>query len=306
MRLKGIHWTRAGRWLACHGPDRLAPRDPISAAYFPTALGRVRRESSLALADIVGIKRVNDVDGLASGDRVIAAIGGRLRDGLPGARVYRLGGDEFLVEVAALAGDAQALSLGSTIARLAEGPIDGVSSPVRLRVAVDPAPVGADLDGAMRRLQDALSHRAGDGGVVLAGCESGEGADADRAASRRDWRARTMEQGVSDAFVFFKRLSLDGWEAWLDARDRGEEEPRWEDLDGWERMSTYEVTVMQGLGYRSWEDGLRPLRIAWRFVGPERGHHADWRLRWVQRRAIDIAGVDGSDSIRDPSFLAPR
>jgi hypothetical protein len=48
--------------------------------------------------------------------------------------------------------------------------------------------------------------------------------------SGQDW-AGTLEPGVSDAFVFFRGISLDGREAWLDARDCDQGDPRWSDLD---------------------------------------------------------------------------
>lgn len=176
MRLRKFRSTRTGRWLVRHGPDWFAPRDPLSGAYHYLALGRVRPGSSLAFADIVDMRRVNHPDGRSRGDQVIAEIGGRLRSGLPGARVYRVGGDEFLVQVRRLGDEAEALALGSRIAALADEPFDGVSSPVRLRVAVAVAPAGRDSGGAMRRLEDALWHQARNGGVVLA--DSGD-ADAE-------------------------------------------------------------------------------------------------------------------------------
>lgn len=129
---------------------------------------------------------------------------------------------------------------------------------------------------------------------------------ADAVPTKRDWTARTIEDDVSDAFVFFRGLSLDGWDAWLDARDRGNEEPRWDDLDAWESLSIYEVTVINGLGAPTKEEGLRGSRIAWRFCRPTRGRPWDRRIAGIQERAIRIAGEDPSDPLRDPSFFAPR
>jgi hypothetical protein len=119
----------------------------------------------------------------------------------------------------------------------------------------------------------------------------------------RDWTAHTQEDGVSDAFVFFRDLPLDRWDAWLDARDLGLEQPRWSDLDGWEQHSIFSVDIMQRL-VRNAND-LRSLRIAWRFCSPERGSTSDSRLRLVQERAIAMAGEDGDDPLRDRSFFEP-
>jgi hypothetical protein len=82
----------------------------------------------------------------------------------------------------------------------------------------------------------------------------------------RDWTAQTQEEGVSDAVVFVRDLPLDGWDAWLDARDLGVEQPRWSDLDGWEQISVLSVDITQRLVRNANE--LRSLRIAWRFCPP--------------------------------------
>jgi hypothetical protein len=119
----------------------------------------------------------------------------------------------------------------------------------------------------------------------------------------RDWTAQTQEDGVSDAFVFFRDLTLDRWDAWLDARDLGVEQPHWSDLDGWEQSSAFSVDIMQRL-VRNVDD-VRSLRIAWRFCSPERGSRPDSRLREMQERAIALAGEDDDDPLRDRSFFEP-
>jgi hypothetical protein len=119
----------------------------------------------------------------------------------------------------------------------------------------------------------------------------------------RDWTAQAQEDGVSDAFVFFRDLPLDGWDAWLDARDLGVEQPRWSDLDGWEQQSIFSVSVMQRL-VRNVND-LRSLRIAWRLCAPERGAGPDRRLLEMQAKAIAIAGEQRGDPLRDRSFFEP-
>ena len=117
------------------------------------------------------MSRINNANGHRKGDEVIAGIASRLRGGVPGARVYRVGGDEFLVEVPRPIDGAEATALGSRIAALAEEPFAGVVSPVRLRVAVDRLPVGRDVDGAWRRLDLALWQQAREGGVAVTDAE---------------------------------------------------------------------------------------------------------------------------------------
>ncbi|MEW5932037.1 MAG: GGDEF domain-containing protein [Bacillota bacterium] len=57
-----------------------------------------RRWVGVVLADVDGLKAVNDSQGHAAGDRLLAAVGQVLRANVrPEDHVVRLGGDEFLV-----------------------------------------------------------------------------------------------------------------------------------------------------------------------------------------------------------------
>lgn len=168
MRTRGFHRTRAGRWLVRQGPDWVAPRDDQTGAYSLLALSRVRPGSCLALADVVEMKRINDEDCFACGQLVLAAVGDRLRSRLPGARIYRIGGDEFLIEAVPFADESEAHAFGEQVASTMDVPVDGVSSPVRLRVTVDLDPVGHDPATAIRRVDEgARDEGRGDGILVL-------------------------------------------------------------------------------------------------------------------------------------------
>lgn len=57
----------------------------------------------VAYLDLDRFKRVNDSYGHEAGDRVLAEIAQRLQTALPAANIYRMGGDEFLIIVAAAA-----------------------------------------------------------------------------------------------------------------------------------------------------------------------------------------------------------
>ena len=155
MKSRRIHRTRAWHWLVRHGPDWLAPRDGLTGAYSRIAVSRIRRGSCLALADVIEMKRINDMDGFACGQLVLAAVGDRLRR-LPATRVYRFGGDEFLVEAVPFANEAEARAFGEQVASTMDVPVDGVSSPVRLRVTVDLDSVGhnPELPIIMMSVQD--------------------------------------------------------------------------------------------------------------------------------------------------------
>lgn len=141
-----------GRWLVRHVPDRYAPRDPLTGAYSSLARSRIRPSSHLASIDIAGLMRLNDWYGFVQGDLVIRTVATRLRNALPACRLYRVGGDEFLVEIPSLADETEARALAARIAALAGEPIDGLEAPVGLHIAVDLEPVGRDLEQARRRL----------------------------------------------------------------------------------------------------------------------------------------------------------
>ena len=49
--------------------------------------------------DIDNLKRINDVHGLPEGERTLVDVANRTRAAYPGAKVYRTGGDEFVVEL---------------------------------------------------------------------------------------------------------------------------------------------------------------------------------------------------------------
>lgn len=133
-------------------------------------------------------------------------------------------------------------------------------------------------------------------------------------AEPRDWTASTIEDGVSDAFVFFRGLttaylrdrSLEGWERWLDARDAGTETPRWEDMTGWERFSIDDVSlrVLRETAFE--EDDLRLVPVVWRFYARAyaRGSDPPRFLRWLQNVAIRLAGPDPGDPLRDKGWFA--
>jgi diguanylate cyclase (GGDEF)-like protein len=49
--------------------------------------------------DIDRLKTINEVHGLPEGERVLVAVANQIRATYPGARAYRTGGDEFVIEL---------------------------------------------------------------------------------------------------------------------------------------------------------------------------------------------------------------
>jgi diguanylate cyclase (GGDEF)-like protein len=61
------------------------------------ALDRAGGAYSLAMADVDHFKRFNDTYGHEVGDEVLRAVATRLKKALPGAEVFRYGGEEFAI-----------------------------------------------------------------------------------------------------------------------------------------------------------------------------------------------------------------
>jgi diguanylate cyclase (GGDEF)-like protein len=85
----------------------LATRDPLTGAYSRAAIHRMvgeaiavadRRRYVLAVADLDGLKRINDASGHQAGDRALLAMVRSLRT-VADAKAGRIGGDEFVLLV---------------------------------------------------------------------------------------------------------------------------------------------------------------------------------------------------------------
>ena len=64
------------------------------------------REIGVWYFDVDHLKQVNDTEGHSAGDRLLIRFAAQLREcGVPGARAYRIGGDEFLLIVPQPTGD---------------------------------------------------------------------------------------------------------------------------------------------------------------------------------------------------------
>ncbi|APZ99876.1 hypothetical protein BWQ93_16305 [Sphingopyxis sp. QXT-31] len=132
--------------------QRQAMTDPLTGLANRRALHMAADEmfaeggagAALILLDLDGFKPVNDRHGHAAGDRLLIAIGGRLRAHAgEGATVARIGGDEFAILLPD--GDATALDVRASalLAALAPPfPIDG--QPIRIGATAGLAAAPAD------------------------------------------------------------------------------------------------------------------------------------------------------------------
>jgi len=89
------------RDLARRRAERAAATDPLTGLGNRRALRqawtRAGGRAGLVFIDLVGFKAVNEAHGHAAGDRLLAAVAGRLAAACPrGSLLVRFGGDEFV------------------------------------------------------------------------------------------------------------------------------------------------------------------------------------------------------------------
>jgi diguanylate cyclase (GGDEF)-like protein len=148
---------------------------------------RDRRRLALCLVDIDDFKLVNDRFGHPAGDRVLAEVAARLRQG---GESFRLGGDEFALLLVGASEDSAVRTAQSVVERIAAAALDTVGS-----ITVSAGIASADLahgdhGDLVRRTDDALytAKKEGKNAVRVAPPELGP------AALRR--LAGTIDAGV--------------------------------------------------------------------------------------------------------------
>ncbi len=153
-----LSWLTSHRRIVAEGERLLAAslHDPLSGAmargafeqtiaHEVAAAGRRNEKLSLAVLDIVGLRRINLEYGHKAGDEVLAQVAARLRASVRGNDAMgRPGGDELAVLLVG-ASDAQAtLVVRKIIQRIQGEPIaaEGASIPVQMRGVISELGVG--------------------------------------------------------------------------------------------------------------------------------------------------------------------
>lgn len=112
-------------------------RDPLTGLWNHASIATIEPDVAVAYVDIVHFRdRVNRPYGHVVGDRVLQGVARRLQDRLAPSRVFRFGGDEFLVEILEPLDRMKAAEWASRIERLVEEPIEGINEPLAAHIGI--------------------------------------------------------------------------------------------------------------------------------------------------------------------------
>jgi GGDEF domain-containing protein len=146
--------------------------DPLTGLESHARIATVRRGSAIALVDLRGFgEGVNIPYGREIGDRAIRVVAERLRDALAPFRVFRFGGDEFLIEIDRPLDEEGATDLARCIADLIAQPIEGIAESLEAWVGITLRRVEDDVLPIRIEAEDAthLARVAGLPFVVVTG-----------------------------------------------------------------------------------------------------------------------------------------
>jgi diguanylate cyclase (GGDEF)-like protein len=169
LRRHHIEMTRANEeharaeFLATHDPLTGLPNRLLFADRARQALLRHERHGSmfaLFMIDLDHFKDVNDVFGHERGDFVLVEVARRIGATLRGTdTVARFGGDEFLVLVADVEGETDAMSVArkilDTVARPIETPTESIDVTCSMGIALCPRD-GTEVDDLLRQADHAM------------------------------------------------------------------------------------------------------------------------------------------------------
>jgi diguanylate cyclase (GGDEF)-like protein/PAS domain S-box-containing protein len=195
------------RYLAQHDPLTDLPNRALLAEHLGHVLGQARRDRrrvGVLLLDLDGFKRVNDTLGHQSGDRLLRAVGERLRHSVRASDlVARLGGDEFVVVQAAIDDLRGASVLANKLIEALARPFELGGEPTVLAASGGVAlfPDHGDTAEALIRAADVALYRAKEDGraTVRLFAPEMEAKASQRRSLERDLRA-ALERGELELF----------------------------------------------------------------------------------------------------------
>ncbi|GAA3266166.1 bifunctional diguanylate cyclase/phosphodiesterase [Dactylosporangium vinaceum] len=149
--------VRSLAWQAGHDSLTSLANRRLLTQHITDELGRGERVA-VALVDIDDFKAINDDLGHTTGDALLRAVAGRLRELMPGALVARLGGDEYALVFPA-ADEPAALRVLRTVAAGLRLPVDAAGHALVVEASIGVA-VGeselSDADELLRRADVAM------------------------------------------------------------------------------------------------------------------------------------------------------
>jgi diguanylate cyclase (GGDEF)-like protein len=144
-------------------PDR--GRMETEVAVFAARAINARDVVSVLLLDIDNFKRINDRDGHIAGDAVLRTIADMLRGNLRDSdRIYRFGGDEFVVVTVGLPSTGATRLAERLRRRTSDLKIPGVSDPLSISIGVATAPNDGNAFSALLETADKRLYAAKDAG----------------------------------------------------------------------------------------------------------------------------------------------
>ena len=158
------------RYLAQHDPLTDLPNRALLEEHLGHVLGQARRDRrrvGVLLLDLDGFKRINDTLGHQSGDRLLRAVGERLRHSIRASDlVARLGGDEFAVVQAAIDDQHGASVLAAKLIEALARPFElgGEPTPLAASGGIALFPDHGETAEALIRAADIALYRAKDEG----------------------------------------------------------------------------------------------------------------------------------------------
>lgn len=141
----------------------LPNRPALQEAFTRFAKARPRGKSGLLFLDLDKFKYVNDCLGHSIGDKLLQALGARMADRLGGScRIYRFGGDEFVLWPAVWEGERTLERLAETVLELLEEPFSLDGSNLRMTASIGGAYYPCHGEGieALLRCGDMAMHKA--------------------------------------------------------------------------------------------------------------------------------------------------
>ncbi len=185
IALDNAHLLEETHWSAAHDPLTGLPNRTTLERHLEKALADAdgRAATAVIFCDVDGLKRTNDAHGHDAGDQVLKEVATRIRTSLrTGDTVSRVGGDEFVIVLAQVDGEAEVRSIVRRLEDALALPLHIAGRTISIRLSMGlafssdplrhlpPATAGREL---IRAADLAMYRRKGRGTIPLSGVPLG-------------------------------------------------------------------------------------------------------------------------------------